>query len=722
MKNLFSLSLSTRVLLGLTLGIISGLLFGEKLSFLDVVGEAFIMLLQMAVLPYIILSLISGIGCLSFQEALSYGKKCGVILLAIWLLTLLIVVMISLSFPDWENATYFSTALIERTEDVNLLSLYIPSNPFYSLANNIVPAVVVFSIAVGLALIGIDNKEGLINHLTVLNAAIVRITEFVVNLAPYGVFAIMASAAGTMSVEELGRLQVYFITYIAFWFILTFWMLPGLVTSLTPLSYGDVIWRTKDALVTAFATGNFLIILPVLASRSKEIIQKYNLNEKESNAALDIIIPTSYTFPSAGKVFSLAFILFAAWLSEITIPISQLPSFLITGLFSFFGSTMVAVPFLLDLFRIPADLMQLFIISDAILSRFGVTVGAVQTLVLALLGTFAISDAITFQWKKLIVYCVVTAVLILCALSGTKLLFSYVITNDYTKYTEFIEMDLVGKRVKSVIKPLDQLSALTREESQQPRLQLIRRRGSLRVGYGKDALPFVFRNKSGNLVGFDVDMVHQLARELDVTLEFVKIDRDDFVEQLNSGRCDVIMGGLAITTDRLSEMAFSEEYMDATLAFVVDDHKREIFNSRESIMNMKSLHLGIPDVPYYIEKIKKIIPHARLKVLKSPREFLTDKKSELDGFVYSAEAGSAWTLIYPRYSVAFPFPDIIKIPVAYAVPLDEQEMINFISTWVRLKKKDKTIESIYNHWILGKAAKQKEPRWCVIRDVLGWMD
>jgi ABC-type amino acid transport substrate-binding protein len=341
---------------------------------------------------------------------------------------------------------------------------------------------------------------------------------------------------------------------------------------------------------------------------------------------------------------------------------------------------------------------------------------------LALLGTFAISDAITFQWKKLIVYCVVTAVLILCALSGTKLLFSYVITNDYTKYTEFIEMDLVGKRVKSEIKPLDQLSALTREESQQPRLQLIRRRGSLRVGYGKDTLPFVFRNKSGNLVGFDVDMVHQLARELDVTLEFVKIDRDDFVEQLNSGRCDVIMGGLAITTDRLSEMAFSEEYMDETLAFVVDDHNREAFSSRESIMNMKSLKLGIPDSPYYIEKIKKIIPHARLKVLKSPREFLTDKKSELDGFVYSAEAGSAWTLIYPRYSVAFPFPDIIKIPVAYAVPLDEQEMINFISTWVRLKKKDKTIESIYNHWILGKAAKQKEPRWCVMRDVLGWMD
>ena len=131
MKNLFSLSLSTKVLLGLALGIISGLLFGETLSFLDVVGDAFIMLLQMAVLPYIMLSLVSGIGSLSFQEALSYGKKCGVILLVIWLLTLLIVVMVSLSFPDWENAAYFSTALLERTSDINLLALYIPSNPFH---------------------------------------------------------------------------------------------------------------------------------------------------------------------------------------------------------------------------------------------------------------------------------------------------------------------------------------------------------------------------------------------------------------------------------------------------------------------------------------------------------------------------------------------------------------------------------------------------------------
>ena len=46
-------------------------------------------------------------------------------------------------------------------EEVNFLTLFIPANPFYAFANNLVPAVVVFSLAVGLALMGMGQKEGL---------------------------------------------------------------------------------------------------------------------------------------------------------------------------------------------------------------------------------------------------------------------------------------------------------------------------------------------------------------------------------------------------------------------------------------------------------------------------------------------------------------------------------------------------------------------------------
>ena len=69
-----------------------------------------------------------------------------------------------LMFPPNQNASFFSTTLLEEREPFDFLSLYIPTNPFYSLANNVVPAVVLFSIVVGVALIGVPNKAPLLDR------------------------------------------------------------------------------------------------------------------------------------------------------------------------------------------------------------------------------------------------------------------------------------------------------------------------------------------------------------------------------------------------------------------------------------------------------------------------------------------------------------------------------------------------------------------------------
>ena len=65
------------------------------------------------------------------------------------------VLLLPLSFPHWESAAFFSSSIVEIPQKVDFLSLYIPSNPFYSLANNVVPAVVLFSILFGIALMGL---------------------------------------------------------------------------------------------------------------------------------------------------------------------------------------------------------------------------------------------------------------------------------------------------------------------------------------------------------------------------------------------------------------------------------------------------------------------------------------------------------------------------------------------------------------------------------------
>ena len=64
----------------------------------------------------------------------------------------------------------------------------------------------------------------------------------------------------------------------------------------------------------------------------------------------------------------------------------------------------------------------------------------------------------------------------------------------------------------------------------------------------------------------------------------------------------------------------------------------------------------------------------------------------------------------------------MSYPFAYPVVKREQEFSDYISYWLELKKKSKVFDRYYDHWILGKNTKDREPRWSVIRNLLGWVE
>ena len=60
------------------------------------------------------------------------------------------------------------------------------------------------------------------------------------------------------------------------------------------------------------------------------------------------------------------------------------------------------------------------------------------------------------------------------------------------------------------------------------------------------------------------------------------------------------------------------------------------------------------------------------------------------------------------------------MPLAYPVARHDVEFARFLGLWIDLKRKDGTIRAFYDHWILGKDAKSRRPRWSILRDVLHW--
>src|SRR5512147_549268 len=296
------MSLSAKIFLGLGLGIAAGIFLGEITAPLKAVGTAYVQLLQMAVLPYIMITLMSGIGKLKYGEAVLLSLRVGSLLVVIWALTFALLYILPLSFPDWQTASFFSSTMIESPQRFNFLE-FIPSNPFYSMANNIVPAVVLFSIAVGLALMGIESKAPLIAAFDVMEDALKRVTKFVARLTPLGIFAIAASTAGAMDMDELSRLQVYIVTDILATLLMTFGVLPAFIMLVTPLGYREIVWATKDALLMAFATDNLLIVIPMLTEHGKELLRKGAGVSAEAERSVDVIVPISFNFPNVGRLF-----------------------------------------------------------------------------------------------------------------------------------------------------------------------------------------------------------------------------------------------------------------------------------------------------------------------------------------------------------------------------------------------------------------------------------
>ena len=710
--------LSRRILYGVLAGTAAGVVFGDATTVLQIVADGYVRLLQMTVLPYVTISIVAGLGALDGEQARTLGKRVGVVLLLLWAMALAAALLVTLIFPRHESASFFSTTLLQEREGFDFLGLYIPTNPFNSLANSIVPAVVLFSVVVGLALIGVPRKARLLEVLGIANDAIGNATKFIVSLTPYGVFAIAAVVSGTLSLATLERLQVYLVSYIAMAMLLSLWLLPALIAAVTPVPFRAVLSRTRDALVLAFMTTSLFAVLPLLIENVKQLLREYAGADAHEEALPDVIVPASFNFPHAGKLLSLSFVLFAAWFSDTRVSAADYIRLAGTGLVVMFGNATAAIPFLLDQLKVPSDTFQLFVASGVVNARFGTLVAATHTVAVALIGSCAITGKMRIDRRKLLRFGALTAALIVATVGGLRLLLEVQMRTPYDKDQVIASMEVVRNRGDArTFKSGDAVPPLPPVTTSL--LDRARARGVIRVGYFDDSLPYAFFNGRGDLVGFDVEMAQQFGRDLGIGVEFVPVSRAVLESGIDPALCDLVMSGAVITAERAIHVQFSAPYLDETIAFIVLDHLVSSFDEWAKIREKRNLRIGVPRSAYFRQKIQDELRDAEIVELAGGMDdMFTPHDPPLDAFVATAERGSAYTILHPAYGVAVPKPRPFKVPLGYAIAGRDQQMVGVLNTWIDLKTKDGTINELFVHWILGQDAGRKQPRWSVIRNVL----
>jgi Na+/H+-dicarboxylate symporter/ABC-type amino acid transport substrate-binding protein len=722
------LGIASQVFIGLGLGILVGVFFGEEVGFLKIGGDAFIALLQITVIPYVMVALITSLGRLTLDEARELGLKAGSVLLVLWAIGLVVVLATPLAFPDWPSASFFSISEVEEAKPVDFLKLYIPSNVFFALSNAVVPAIVVFSILFGLALIRVGEKRRLLDPLSTIGEVLMTITGFVGKLAPYGVFAITASAAGTIEVGDLGRLQVYIVIYVVLALILSFWVIPGLIAALTPLRYGAILHTFRGPLITAFATGSVLIVLPVLAADGKRLIESTDGGPAppsgQAESSIDILIPAAYPFPSLGGLLALVFVLFGGWYVGSSVSVDQYPTLAIAGVASLFGGTVLALPFLFDLLRLPADLFQVFVTVDVIGSRFGTLLAALNILAIALIGTYALQGRLTLRPVPLFRLAVLSVALLAAALIGIRAFYTYAYVEPYTKGQLLASLRLIENPQPHTVyrePPPDVL----KESGGPASLERIKQRGVLRACYVPGDYPSAFLNDAGDLVGFDIEMAHRFARYMGVPLEFLPAGSIAAgKDRLEAGLCDVFMSLIWIFPSRTEEFSMTAPVHNVPVGLIVPDYRREAFRRWADIRAIEGLRVAILDDPSDLTLLHGLLPNATSVPYRNKEELdqiLAAGAPDVDAIATFAEEAAAWTLRHPEFSLVAPAPTFY-IPSGYAVAHGNTDLLVYLDAWLLNAKVDGTVDELYRYWMLGQVKQTQPPRWSLIRNVLGWID
>lgn len=415
--------LHTKIIAGLVLGLIFGLVVIKTpipnsftLDYIKPIGTIFINALKMIAVPLVLASLIVGVSNLGDISKLSRigGKTIGIYLVTTVLAITIGLVLVNIFKPG--------KSLPAETRE-NLLALYegdagskvgvaaelqnqsplqplvdiVPQNFFLATTDNsAMLQVVFFAIIMGVALLKIPKAKGspVIAFFDGFNDVIIQIVNYIMMIAPYGVFALMASLIVEIAGENpdsalqlLMALLKYSLVVLGGLFVMAFLIYPAILMAFTKVKYLDFFKAIRPAQLLAFSTSSSSATLPVTM---KQVEEELGVSEEVSSFVLPLGATINMDGTSLYQGVAAVFIAQAlgmdlTWTQQLMIVLTATLASI--GSAGVPGAGLIMLIIVLESINVPAAGIALIIAPDRILDMFrtvvNVTGDAVVTTVVA---------------------------------------------------------------------------------------------------------------------------------------------------------------------------------------------------------------------------------------------------------------------------------------------------------------------------------------------------
>lgn len=271
---------------GIILGIVFGILMhtfetpynGHILQCLVFVGQVFIRLIQMVVIPLVVSAIIIGVTSIGDNRQLGkFGKKMIIYYGILTSVAVTIGAVLALIFKPGLGAAGFiaenaalsaqelvKNAMAQQGNILNLILDFIPKNPFTSFANGNMVSIIVFVLlfAVALAKVG-DINRPIVSFFESVFAATMKVTDWIMILAAPGVFALTASVVASFGLDIFVSISKYLLVLLLGFALMLFVVYPIFLKVFSKVSVAMLYSAVAEALMVAFGTASSSATLPL---------------------------------------------------------------------------------------------------------------------------------------------------------------------------------------------------------------------------------------------------------------------------------------------------------------------------------------------------------------------------------------------------------------------------------------------------------------------------
>ena len=270
---MFKLKLHTQVMLGIILGVVAGVVLRENAVVFKPLGDIFLNLLKMLIVPLVFASLVMGVVNLgNVQNLGKIGVQTFVYYMSTTLMAVFLgLVLVNLIQPGVGADLSVDVDLVKVTaiqnkeiDFKNFITNLVPENILEAMVDGKMLPLIFFSIFVGCGLNTIGKKgEGFTRFVDGLNEVMMTVTQWIMQLAPIGVFALMATLVGKTGTAALKPLAMYMFVVVLGLLLHSGVFLSTILAFVAKTSPISFLKKMFPALATAFSTDSSLVTLPV---------------------------------------------------------------------------------------------------------------------------------------------------------------------------------------------------------------------------------------------------------------------------------------------------------------------------------------------------------------------------------------------------------------------------------------------------------------------------